>query len=123
MAAARPQPADPGTAHCGLCIKPHREQELLIEARSYAAIKPFSESFDGIVLLCPQCEQTKASHCPVCGGAFLIDEHGSRDTKYERARDDWEDIPIEVLACPACDPGGDWGYLESEYDDADDELD
>jgi hypothetical protein len=118
MAAAGPQPADAGTARCGLCIKPHREQDL-IEARSYAAIKPFSESFDRVVLLCPECEP-RASHCPVCGGAFLVDEHGSRNTKYERAT--YEEIDAELLACPACDPGGEWGYQEWEEDD-DEELD
>jgi hypothetical protein len=56
----------------------------------------------------------------VCGGAFLVDEHGSRDTKYERAT--YEDVDAELLACPACDPRGDWGYLEGEEDDGDDEL-
>jgi hypothetical protein len=120
MAAASPQPGDPATAPCGLCGKPHQEQAL-IEARSYAAIRPFGESFDRAVLLCPQCEQTKASHCPVCGGAFLVDEHGSRDTKYERAT--YEDVDAQLLACPACDPGGDWGYLEGEDDDDDEPLD
>jgi len=121
MAAADPQSTYPGTSLCRFCGKPHREQDL-IEARAYGAIKPFGKSFLRVVLLCPQCEQTNASHCPVCGGAFLVEEHGSRDTKYERATYDWEDIPIELLACPACDPGGDWGYRESEYDDSDDEL-
>jgi len=119
MAAARPQSTDPGTALCGLCVKPHGEQDL-IEARSYGAIKPFGESFDRIVLVCPECEP-RASHCPVCGGDFLVDEHGSRDTKYERAT--YEDVDAGLLACPACDPRGDWGYLEGEEDDGDEELD
>jgi hypothetical protein len=30
-------------------------------------------------------------------------------------------VDTELLTCPACDPGGDWGYREWEYDD-DDEL-
>jgi hypothetical protein len=102
-----------------VCIKPHRERDL-IEAREYGAIKPFGESFLRVVLVCSECEP-RAKHCPVCDGAFLVDEHGSRDTKYERARD--EEVDVDLLACPACDPGGDWGYQEWEYDDADDELD
>jgi hypothetical protein len=120
MAATGAQSTDPGTALCGLCVKPHQKQDL-IEARSYAAIKPFSESFDRVILVCPECERTGVSHCPVCGGAFLVDEHGSRDTKYEQAT--YEDADAELLACPACDPGGDWGYQEWECDDGDDELD
>jgi hypothetical protein len=43
------------------------------------------------------------------------------NTKYEQAT--YEEVDTELLACPACDPGGDWGYREWEYDDADDELD
>jgi hypothetical protein len=119
MAAASPQPDDPATAPCGFCGKPRQEQAL-IEARSYAAIKPFGESFDRTVFVCPECEP-RASHCPSCGGAFLVDEHGSRDTKYERAT--YEDVDAGLLACPACDPGGDWGYLEGEDDDDDEPLD
>jgi len=119
MAAAGPQSTHPGTALCGFCGKPHREQDL-IEAREYDPIKPFSESLLRGILVCSACG-ARAKRCPVCGGAFFVDERGSRDTKYEKAT--YEEIDAELLACPACDPGGDWGYLESECDDADDELD
>jgi hypothetical protein len=119
MAAADPQSTDPGTALCRLCIKPHREQDL-IEVMAYGAMKPFGESFLWVVLVCPECEP-RASHCPVCGGAFLVEEHGSRDTKYERAT--YEEVADELLACPSCDPDGDWGYLEGEEDDDDEPLD
>jgi hypothetical protein len=117
MAAAVPHPADTGAAPCGLCAEPRRARDLT-PAREYGAALPFSESFQRVILVCPECAP-RASTCPACGGRFLIDEHGSRDTKYERAACEGE---AGHLTCPACDPGGDWGYLEWEEDDGDDEL-
>jgi len=92
----------------------------LVQAKSYGARLPFNESLEEIRLLCPECSQTKASHCPVCKGAFLVEECGQRDTKYERAerdREEGEENDYGLLACPSCDPGGDWDYLADQEED------
>lgn len=105
------------TGSCGLCrlLLPERD---LVQAKSYGARLPFNESLEGISLLCPECSQTKASHCPVCKAAFLVEECGQRDTKYERADYDRENgEETELLACPSCDPGGDWDYLDDQEED------
>jgi hypothetical protein len=47
------------------------------------------------VLLCSECEP-RANRCPACGGAFLVDEHGSRNTKYEQATH--EPMDAQLLA-------------------------